>query len=157
MVVWHHRIDGHEFEQAPGVGDGQGSLACCSPWGHEESDITEQLNWTEAFSQKHMIPVLPSPNISLKFMVKTSLVVQWWGVSLPMQVTWVQSLVQEDSTCLRATKTMPLHLSYWAHLPGTCTPWQGSPLQWEGSMPQQRVAATKEIRQTATKTQPKSK
>ena len=41
MVGWHHRLDGHEFEQAPGVGDvGQGSLACCSPWGHKESDRT---------------------------------------------------------------------------------------------------------------------
>ena len=40
MVGWHHWIDGHEFEQAPGVGDGQGSLACCSPWGQEESDRT---------------------------------------------------------------------------------------------------------------------
>ena len=39
-----NREDGHEFEQAPGVGDGQGSLACCSPWGHKESDMTEQLN-----------------------------------------------------------------------------------------------------------------
>ena len=47
MVGWHHWLNGHEFEQAPGVGDGQGSLACCSPWGHKESDITEQLNWTE--------------------------------------------------------------------------------------------------------------
>ena len=44
LVGWHHRLDGHEFEQAPGVGDGQGSLACCSPWGHKESDTTEQLN-----------------------------------------------------------------------------------------------------------------
>ena len=40
-------LDGHEFEQAPGVGDGQGSLVCCSPWGRKESDMTEQLNWTE--------------------------------------------------------------------------------------------------------------
>jgi len=44
MVGWHHRLDGHEFEQAPGVGDGQGSLACCSPWGRKESDTTERLN-----------------------------------------------------------------------------------------------------------------
>ena len=44
MVGWHHRLSGHGFEQAPGVGDGQGSLACCSPWGHKESDTTEQLN-----------------------------------------------------------------------------------------------------------------
>ena len=47
MVSWHHWLDGHEFEQAPGVGDGQGSLACCSPWGHKELDTTERLNWTE--------------------------------------------------------------------------------------------------------------
>ena len=44
LVGWHHRLNGHEFEQALGVGDGQGSLACCSPWGHKESDTTEQLN-----------------------------------------------------------------------------------------------------------------
>ena len=41
MVGWHHRLDGHEFEQAPGVGNGQGSLACCSSWGCKESDLTE--------------------------------------------------------------------------------------------------------------------
>ena len=44
MIGWHHRLNGHEFEQALGVGDGQGSLACCSPWGHKESDMTERLN-----------------------------------------------------------------------------------------------------------------
>ena len=44
MVGWHHQFDGREFEQVPGVGDGQGSLACCSPWGHKELDTTEQLN-----------------------------------------------------------------------------------------------------------------
>ena len=47
MVRWHHRLNGHEFEWTPEVGDGQGGLACCSPWGHKESDMTEQLNWTE--------------------------------------------------------------------------------------------------------------
>ena len=45
MVGWHRWLYGHEFEQAPGVGNGQGSLACCSPWGRKESDTTEQLNW----------------------------------------------------------------------------------------------------------------
>ena len=44
MVGWHHQLDGHEFEQALGVGDGQGSPMCCSLWGHKESDTTEQLN-----------------------------------------------------------------------------------------------------------------
>ena len=47
MVGWHHWLNWHEFQQAPGVGDGQGSLACCSPWGCKELDTTEQLNWTE--------------------------------------------------------------------------------------------------------------
>ena len=41
MVAWHHRLDGHEFKQDPGVGDGQGSLACYSPWSHKELDTTE--------------------------------------------------------------------------------------------------------------------
>ena len=49
MVGWHHQLDGHEFEQTPGVGDGQGSLACCSPWGRKESDTTERLNWTDNY------------------------------------------------------------------------------------------------------------
>ena len=47
MVGWHQRLDGHEFEQALRVGDGQGSLVCCSPWGYKKSDTTERLNWTE--------------------------------------------------------------------------------------------------------------
>ena len=46
---WHHRLNGHDVEQAPGVGDGQGSLACCSPWGRKKSDMTERLNWTNQF------------------------------------------------------------------------------------------------------------
>ena len=44
MVGWHHLLNGQEFEQAPGDGEGQGSLACCNPWGRKESDTTEQLN-----------------------------------------------------------------------------------------------------------------
>ena len=47
MVGWHHQLDGHEFEHTLGAGDGQGGLACCSPWDHKESDTTEQLDWTE--------------------------------------------------------------------------------------------------------------
>ena len=43
-VGWNHQLNGHEFEQTLGVGDVQGSLACCSPWGHKELDTTEQLN-----------------------------------------------------------------------------------------------------------------
>ena len=47
MVGWHHRADGHGFEQALGVGDGQGGLACCDSWGRKESDTTVPLNRTE--------------------------------------------------------------------------------------------------------------
>ena len=47
MAGWHYWLDGHEFEQALGVGDGQGSLVYCNPCSHKESDMTEQLNWTE--------------------------------------------------------------------------------------------------------------
>ena len=47
MAGWHHWLDGYEFEWTPGVGDGQGGLACCNWWGCKESDMTEWLNWTE--------------------------------------------------------------------------------------------------------------
>ena len=47
VIEWHHQLDGHEFEQALTVGDGHGSLTCCSPQGHKESDMTERLNWTK--------------------------------------------------------------------------------------------------------------
>ena len=52
MVGWHRQLDGHEFEQAPGVGDGQGGWACCSPWGRKDLDTTEQLNNNQPRSQK---------------------------------------------------------------------------------------------------------
>ena len=55
MVRWHHWLNGYECESTPGVGDGQGGLACCGPWGHKESDMTERLNWTEDCSKKHLL------------------------------------------------------------------------------------------------------
>ena len=51
MVRQHHQLNGHEFEQAAGDGEGEGSLACCSPWGHKESDMTERLNNNNASFQ----------------------------------------------------------------------------------------------------------
>ena len=53
MAEWHHRLDGHESEWTPGVGDGQGGLACCNSWGRKHLNMTEQLNWTE-YSIVHM-------------------------------------------------------------------------------------------------------
>ena len=61
MVGWHHWLYGHKFEQAPGVGGGQGILACCSLWGHKNSGMTEWLNWIEPFSSsKWSVIVSPS-------------------------------------------------------------------------------------------------
>ena len=85
MVGWHHQLNGHEFELALVVGDGQGNLACCSPWGRKESDRTEWLNWTELVVQ--LVKNLPA-----------------------IQETWVQPLGQEDSL----EKEMATHSSILA-------------------------------------------
>ena len=61
MVGWHHWLDGHEFEQALGIGDGQGGLVCCSPWSHKESDMTKQLNWIELTDNCFTHLCLPDP------------------------------------------------------------------------------------------------
>ena len=63
MVGWHHQLNGHEFEQDPGVGDEQGSLECCSPWGCEKSDTTKQLNnnsYMWASLTGHVVKNLPA-------------------------------------------------------------------------------------------------
>ena len=54
IVGWHHWLNGPESEQVLGVGDGQGSLACCHPWGHKESDMTKWLNWTDWSNEPHI-------------------------------------------------------------------------------------------------------
>ena len=64
-VGWHHRLNGHEFEQTPGDGEGQGSLACYSPWGHKKSDMTEQLNNCHAASP-NQAPTHVEPLVSEK-------------------------------------------------------------------------------------------
>ena len=58
MVGWYHQLNGHEFEQTPGGGEGQGSLACCSPWVHKESDMTKQLNNTNAATLRNRMDTL---------------------------------------------------------------------------------------------------
>ena len=59
MVGWYHLLNGHDFEQSPGVGNGQGSLACCSSWGHKESDTTERLNLTDSKLNKQGDDIQP--------------------------------------------------------------------------------------------------
>ena len=79
MVGWHHWLDIHEYEHALGVGDRRGGLACCSPWGHKEWHMTEQLNWTELdYSSSHgyfwtsedIHPRTPSHNICCKALMR---------------------------------------------------------------------------------------
>ena len=60
MIGWHHQLNGHELEQTLGDSEGQGSLACCSPQGHKESDMTEQLNNNKAISFFHLFMKLPN-------------------------------------------------------------------------------------------------
>ena len=77
MVGWNHQLDGHEFEQAPGVGDGQGSLACCGPQGHKESDMTEWLNWL-----KNQLSLSPFPSLISLLITQITLtsyfILDWW-------------------------------------------------------------------------------
>ena len=72
MVGWHHWLHGHKFDQAPGVGDGQSSLACCSSWGSKEWDTTEQLNWTEMMLSSTYQPgleVTEYPQFSVHYLI----------------------------------------------------------------------------------------
>ena len=84
MAGWHHRLDGHKFEWTPGVGDGQGGLACCDSWGHKESDTTEWLNWTElnwmvAWGQRWRLGWLQRDTMeNFKMMEIFSIVNVWW-------------------------------------------------------------------------------
>ena len=68
MVGWHHQFNGHEFEQAPGDGEGQGSLECCSPWGCKQQDTAEQLNSNKVISSanifSHPVGCLFVPSIA---------------------------------------------------------------------------------------------
>ena len=77
MVGWHHQLHGHEFWKTLGIGDGQGGLACCSSWGHKESDTTERLNWTEwsfvCFLWENVYSPLPIFKIGLLLVLLSSM------------------------------------------------------------------------------------
>ena len=80
MVGWHHWLDGHEFEQALGVGDEQGSLPCCSPWGRKELDMTEQMNWTTSMGDECNCPA-----VNIFF---STILLGNWGEDWPFPVLW---------------------------------------------------------------------
>ena len=89
MAGWHHRLNVHEFEWTPEVGDGQGGLVCCNSWGHKESDMTERLNWTELREGSHSV---------CDQLVPSSLIGLWWGsrmVSQGLALSFLPSLVAQ--------------------------------------------------------------
>ena len=80
MVGWHHPLNGHGFGWTPGVGDGHGGLACWGSWGHKQSDMTEQLNWTE-LNPSHMItldPFYSSPEFFSYITLQLAKKIIWW-------------------------------------------------------------------------------
>ena len=100
MIEWYHWLNGHEFAQALGVGDGQGRLVCCSPWGCKESDMTERLNWTDSFIWLHWVLDLAQGILDLYCgpwnLWGTSLVAQPVKNLLAMWEAWGQSLSWKD-------------------------------------------------------------
>ena len=89
MVGWHHRLNGHEFEQAPGDGEGQGSLACCSPWGRKKLDVTERLNYNNPSKYPH--PLLSTLTVICDWVI-TSHLLQVSALS----VAFVQSIFNKQ-------------------------------------------------------------
>ena len=79
MVGWHHRLDGHEFEQALGVGDGQESLVCHSPWGQKESDTTEWLNWIIWYTSTHLTAIFFQKGFEAVFSLITKEKFKTWA------------------------------------------------------------------------------
>ena len=127
MIRWHHRLDGHESEQALCVGDGQGSLACCSPCGRKESDMTEWLNWTEVGSDhsSFISIIFTAPAVSLrsprpretllKSLELMKRVINWnsedWSFSFSYNIKFI--CVTDTGNCLiRKTKVWTVVLNF---------------------------------------------
>ena len=96
MVGWHHRLNEHEFEQAQGDSEGQGSLVCCSPWGHKESDTTEQLNNNNMWRHQEVIFLRNSGYFFISLMV--SHVMAGAGLSKTASLTILTALWERVSS-----------------------------------------------------------
>ena len=92
-VGWHHQLNGHEFEQASGIGDGQRSLVYCSPWGHKDSDMTEWLNWTEVDYTMVVVHGIFQARVLEQFAISFS-----GGSSQPRDQTWVSCIIGRHFT-----------------------------------------------------------
>ena len=130
-VVWHHWLNGHEFEQTPGVCDGHGGLLCYSPWGLKELDTTEQLNWTELVVYNNIHLLIHSFSISPWFInCKCRLVLIWTDkntISISSDFYFFHALV---ALTLKYTFPHPVFRTrqFRCHGPGFKT--------WRGNYPQ---------------------
>ena len=93
MAEWYHRLDGHEFEYIPGVGDGQGGLACCDSWGLKEWDTTEGLNWTELRTEEVFL------------LMDLICFNEWWWIPLHHNIIFSENSV---SSCSSETHSLSL-------------------------------------------------
>ena len=109
MIGWHHRFNGHEFEQAPGVADGQGSLECCRPWGCKELDMTERLNWTVS---NFLQPMDYSPPGSPIHGVSQASILEWVAISFSRTSSWHRDWF----LTVWATRYLPLYTQQFGHL-----------------------------------------
>ena len=146
MVGWHHQLDGHEFEQVLGVGDGLGGLACCSPWGRKESDMTEQLNWTEVLIALSYVwfcnPMDSSPPGSSIHGILQARILKWVAMSSSRGSSWPRDQTQishiAGRLCFQPNKRPVVHVMEkamaphsstlawkipWTEEPGSCSPW----------------------------------
>ena len=99
MVAWHHRLNGHEFEWTPGVGDGQGGLVCCGLWVHKYSDMTEWFNWTELidyllFCEFLFFVLFPLSSLPSSFLPSVHLLSPFSFLSFPLPTALILLLKQ---------------------------------------------------------------
>jgi len=127
MDGWHYRLDGHEFEQAPGVSDGQGGLVCCSPWRHKESDITGQLNWTEHFLSPN------SPQFSKCSAIVTCFIQLFFNIPYTEKEVTHFSVSRHVLNLIIAVTTFFLLCGYWYELNFSApkSTWGNHNLQWD--------------------------
>ena len=142
MVAWHHWLNGHEFEQALGVGDGQGSMTCCSPWDHKESDMIDLLTWTDlklkslGFPDGSVVKNLPAlrkiqktwvQSVGWEYPLEEGMAthstilarrILWTEEPGGLQSMWLQRAGHNWSDWAQAKATIiSWYLLYWRHVP----------------------------------------
>ena len=145
MVGWHHWFDGHEFEQTLGVGDGQGGLTCCIPWGHKVSDTTEQLNWPESgreergtgggFEERRKKRLVCLQNLHPPWAIQETaepgmLLVVWHHKSFPGQASIIKWLVSLGKKTRKDPNEKDLKMIFFFILNWSKSCWRGRECSW---------------------------